>query len=108
MPKYATVKSEAIALVDEFSTKHQVAKNYGVPANKPKYSAATRLPSIGINVWVRRAMPKRISTHMHSKFGGTWKGIGASQLEPVETIGAFIELMCKQTGTPVDPPPEPT
>lgn len=108
MPSYSDVKEEAIRIVDEFATKHNIEAEYGNPPHKPRYSASTRLPSVGINVWVRRAMPKLTSSRMRDRFGSAWQGIGASQLEPIETIGAFIELMCQQTLTPVAPPPEPT
>lgn len=65
-------------------------------------------PSLGINVWVRRAMSKRVSARMHKRFGVKWKGVGITQLETVETIGAFVVLMCLLTGTQVGPHPEPT
>lgn len=108
MAKYSDVKEEAIRIIDEFATQHEVEKHYGQPKFKPRYSASSKLASLGINMWVRRAMPKRVSSRMYQRFGTAWKGVGITQLETVETIGAFIVLMCLLTGTPVDPFPEPT
>lgn len=99
MPNYTDVKQESVWLVDKFAADHDVIANYLKPPKKPRYSAETELATIGINKLVRHSMTKTVSAHMDSKFGKAWKGVGGGLLDPVETIGEFIELMCQQTGT---------
>lgn len=107
MPTYGEVKTESIYLVDRYSHDHDVKGSYGRPPGTPKYSAATKLVALGINVYVRRAMMKPVNEHMRAKFGADWRSVGVSELEGVETIGAFIKLMCACASTIV-PFGEPT
>lgn len=94
MPSYDDVKSVTVSLLDTYSYDHTIESGYGKPASKPKYSAETKLASVGINVYVRRAMMKPTNKFMRAKFPDTWSAVGASDLEGPETIGAFIKLMC--------------
>lgn len=107
MPTYGEVKRESIYLIDRYSYDHDVIGNYGRPVDAPKYSASTKLAALGINVYVRRAMMKPVNEHMRLKFATEWQSVGVSDLEGVQTIGAFIKLMCACASTVV-PFGEPT
>lgn len=101
MPSYADVKAEAIRLVDLFAKDDEVVDGYGKPKTKPKYSAGTKLPTLGMNSYVRKAMVKSVDRQMREKFGNSWRGVGQSELKDADTIGAFIKLMCACTSVAV-------
>lgn len=107
MPTYNDVKNATIALLDEYSHDHEIVGGYGKPASNPKYSADTKLASVGINAYVRRAMMKPTNNYMREKFPDAWLAVGASDLVDPDTIGAFIKLMCACTSVAV-PNGEPT
>ena len=94
MPSYIDVKTETISLLDTYSHSHDIVKGYGKPVAAPKFSATTRLATVGINAYVRRAMMKPTNEVMRGKFPASWKAVGASELSEQETIGGFIKLMC--------------
>jgi len=94
MPIYDDVKSATISLLDTYSHDHNIESGYGRPVSAPKYSAETKLASVGINAYVRRAMMKPTNKYMRAKFPSAWQAVGASDLAEPDTIGAFIKLMC--------------
>jgi len=107
MPTYNNVKNATIALLDKYSYDHEIVGGYGKTASNPKYSADTKLASVGINAYVRRAMMKPTNEYMREKFPDAWRAVGASDLVEPDTIGAFIKLMCACTSVAV-PNGEPT
>ena len=107
MPTYSAVKEETISLLNTYSHDHEIESGYGVPASKPKYSAQTKLASVGINAYVRRAMTTPTNTQMRESFPDAWQAVGVSEMVDPDTIGAFIVLMCAHTGVAV-PFEEPT
>lgn len=107
MPTYEEVKKATIPLLDSYSHEHDIVGGYGKPTTKPAYSAKTKLATVGINAYVRRAMMKPTNNYMRGRFGSAWTSVGASELVDADTIGAFIELMCACTGIAV-PNGEPT
>ena len=68
MPKYDEVKTATIALLSMYSHDHDIVQGYGKPPNKPKYSADTKLATVGINAYVRRAMMKPTNERMRKLF----------------------------------------
>lgn len=107
MPTYDEVKNATIRLLDKYSHDHDINDGYGKPASKPRYSAGTKLASVSINAYVRRALMKPTNKYMRENFGNAWQAVGASDLVEQETIGEFIKLMCACTSVVV-PNGEPT
>lgn len=101
MPSYSEVKTEAVRLVDLFAKDDEVVAGYGKPKTKPKYSAETKLPTLGMNAYVRKAMVKSVDRQMRAKFGSAWRAVGQGELKDADTIGKFVNLMCACTSVAV-------
>lgn len=107
MAIYGDVKQATIELLDLYSHEHDINKGYGRPSSNPKYSAGTKLATVGINTYVRRAMMKPTNKYMRERFPADWQSVGASELVGPDTIGGFVSLMCACTNVAV-PHGEPT
>jgi len=94
MPSYIEVKSASISLLNTYSHDSDILADYGNPVGAPKYSAATKLATVGINAYVRRAMMKPTNNFMRAQFYESWRAVGASELAEQDSIGGFISLMC--------------
>ncbi|UDF34091.1 UNVERIFIED_ORG: hypothetical protein LHJ69_16035 [Shinella sp. XGS7] len=107
MAKYQDLKKATIELLDYYAVKVDITPGYGVPKSNPKYSAKTKLATVGLNSYVRRAMLNATNDTMQAQFKSEWRSVGQSELEDADDIGSFIKLMCKHTSTEV-PEGEPT
>lgn len=103
---YQQVKDATIALLTTYSHDHDIAAGYGMPLASPKYDADTKLASVGINAYVRKAITKQTNASMGARFS-KWVWVGPLDLADPDTIGAFIELMCLHARVGV-PDGEPT
>jgi len=106
MPNYTDVKAATISLLNIYSHDHDILNGYGKPVDAPKYSAVTKLATVGINAYVRRAMMKPTNEAMRGKFPDSWRAVGASELVDQDTIGGFIKLMssCNSLAVPFGEP----
>jgi hypothetical protein len=94
MATYEDVKAASIKLIDDYASHHEVVAGYGLPEDNPRYSASTKLSTLGVGVYVRRAMLKVTNRTMRKKFPDVWEAVGIPELEESDTLGAFIETMC--------------
>jgi hypothetical protein len=107
MANYQDVKKATIELLDYYAVNVDITSGYGRPKSNPKYSAKTKLATVGLNTYVRRSMLNATNDTMYAKFKSDWRSVGQSKLEDADDIGSFIKLMCKYSSTEV-PDGEPT
>jgi hypothetical protein len=88
---YTSAKGNAIDVVDDF-TKLDVVANYG-----GKFTAKTKLDSIGIPDVVRAVMPPR-TNKVFRKLVQPWVNVGTVELVQCSSIGDFIKLVCGKAG----------
>ena len=72
-----------------------------------KYSAKTKLTTLGISNMLKAFMCKPLNKRMRELVGNTWQRVGPADLAPIASIGKLIERACGQAGVAM-PAGEPT
>jgi len=98
---YAKVKDLVIDLIDDCSD-FDIVAGYG-----SKYSAKTKLTTLGISNMLKAFLCKPLNKRMRELVGNSWRRVGPADLAPIATIGKLIERTCGQGGIPL-PAGEPT
>lgn len=93
MVTYAKLKRSVIDVIDDFAKKDDIGKNYG-----SKYSAKTKLDTIGVTAPVRAVMPKRFNKVMRNLVGTAWRPVGSIDLVATDKISDMISIACGQSG----------
>lgn len=88
---YAEIKAAVIDVIDDFS-ELDVVLGYGT-----KYTAKSKLLSLGISQPVLAAMPPRFNKSLRKVAGEEWSVVGAIDLVSLKTIGDMILLACGQS-----------